>query len=259
MSFFEGIQETGLELMEGITDAAANITRMFSSPEMVRVTRFIANIAPALRPALRALVARIPAPKAVKEILSALVVDIIPTVARLLLKDTPRTETSPVLGRKIERAAEMNIEPEDFNSTEEYLNYVRENIPDEAPGFFEAMDEKERLKYASVGAGVYVRGLEEKYGVTLDPAFWNAVRQSGMREFFSVETLIRSLREHGVTDGTLLDDFFSGGLRDDPYEYECVEDALRDAMLHVGADMLREQIDACVDTYRRQMSGQEDT
>ncbi|MBQ9521445.1 MAG: hypothetical protein IJR72_02615 [Oscillospiraceae bacterium] len=252
MILFDGIQETGLALLEGITTAAANITQAFSSPEMVRVTRFIANIAPVLRP----LVARIPAPEAVREILQALVVDIIPTVARLLLRDVPGSETAEQLGRKIERAAELDMEPEDFDSTEEYLKHIRENIPDEAPGFFEAMDEKERLKYASVGSGVYVRGLEEKYGVTLNPEFWNAVRQSGMRKFFSVETLIRSLREHGVTDGTLLNDFFSSGLRDDPYERECVEGALRDAMLQVGADVFRDQIDACIETYRREMSGQ---
>ena len=256
MELWQGIQEGALALLEGVTNAALAITKAFKSPQMVRVTRFIANIAPSLKP----FVARIPAPGPVLEVLKTLVVDIIPAVARLLLDSIPRTETPEALGRKIERAAEMDMEPEDFDSTEEYLNHVREAIPDEPPEFFEAMDERDRLKYASVASGLYARSLEEKYGVMLEPAFWNAVAQSGVKDVFSMDALIGALKANGVEDGTLLDDFFAGRLENDPYEYECVDKSLQDALLQkmgdVGADVLRGQIDACVERYRRGLSGE---
>ncbi|MBQ6206321.1 MAG: hypothetical protein IJK52_04485 [Oscillospiraceae bacterium] len=259
MSLFEGVQELGLSVIEGITSAAAKITSAFSSPQMIRVTRFIVNIGPALRP----LVAHLQAPGPALAVLKTLVADVIPAVARLLLESVPKAESAEELGRKVERAAESDIEPEDFNSTEEYMRHIRENIPDEAPDFFEALDEKERLKYAAVGSGVYARSLEEKYGVTLDPAFWNAVNQSEMRSVFSMDLLIQSLRERGVTNGALLDDFFAGRLKDDPYEYECVQNSLKDAVIRqlgdIGADVLRKYIDACIETYRRNMSERGET
>ncbi len=256
MGLFDEIVSGALSIVEGIASAAIEITSAFSSPQMARVTRFIADIGPALKPFIQ----QLPLPGPAIAIVAAIVVDIIPAVARALLGDVPKTETAETLGRKVERAADLDMEPEDFNSTEEFLNHVRENIPDETPEFFEVLDEKERLKYASVGSGLYVKTLEEKYGLALDPAFWNAVSQSGMRNMFSMEALIESLKANGVTDGSLLDDFFAGRLQNDPYEYGCVEKSLQEALFQklgdVGADVLRGQINACMENYRRNLSGQ---
>ena len=75
-----------------------------------------------------------------------------------------------------------------------------------------------------------------------------------------MDALIQSLKENGVEDGTLLDDFFAGRLENDPYEYNCVDKSLQDALLQkmgdVGADVLRGQIDACVERYHRNLSGE---
>ena len=135
---------------------------------------------------------------------------VIPFIAEILI-GKPKEEKPEDLGMKAERAyEEEGLTPEDFNSVDEYIQYIRENIEIDKTKM-EQMDADEKAKYSMIGCGLYASSIEEKYGIKVEPEFFAAVFRCGMDQTTDkVAQLLKTMGEYGIRDSKVFDDFMSG-------------------------------------------------
>lgn len=160
-----------------------------------------------------------------------LVIDAIIAVADALT-EKPKEETPEEIGLKAEMA---DKKPEDFDSTNDYIEYLRNDIKVDEERLKE-MDEKERATYAAIGAGLYVKQVEEKYNVELPPEFWHStadLRNEGKISEEMPNDLIEFMKEHGIESGATFSDYLSG-------------------KLGIGSEDQQKMYDALKDTYRKE-------
>lgn len=138
------------------------------------------------------------------------IVKIICVVADILI-NKPKEETPEEIGVKAERCKqEEGLTPEDFASTEEYIEHLRKDIKVDQEKMNE-MSEEQLQAYAAVGVGLYVRAMEERYGIKMEPEFWRAVYKAKVNPE-QVPALIQNMKACGVESGKLLDSYLDGTL-----------------------------------------------
>jgi len=163
--------------------------------------------------------------------------EVLKTVVRVIsavadvLAEKPQDESPEEIGYKAKIAAEDEGKvPEDFDSVNAYIDYLRNDIKIDEERLAE-MDEKERYTYASIGAGLYVKQVEEKYGMDLPPEFWRStvsLEQEGKISKEMPADLINFMKEHDVKNGAVFSDFLSGKLEVGSKEQQNMYDALKD-------------------------------
>lgn len=135
------------------------------------------------------------------------VINIIQKVAELLI-GKPEEEKPEELGLKAEEA---ELKPEDFNSIEEYIAYLRTEIQADQEKL-NTLSSEDRIKYAAVGVSLYVKQAEEKYEMKLGPLFWNGVAYTDLTVDQTV-ALINAMKNNGITDASQYTDFLGNKLQ----------------------------------------------
>lgn len=127
-----------------------------------------------------------------------------------IFTEKPKEEKPEELGMKAEQA---DKKPEDFDSINDYIEYLRQEIKvDDAK--FENLSEEERMKYQAVGLGLYVKNIEEKQGMKLDPAFLKVVPEMINLGYTAqdIGNLMQSMKKNGVNDMKMYPEFMKGEL-----------------------------------------------
>lgn len=136
----------------------------------------------------------------------SVVINIVAGIAELLgLK--PEKESAEELGAK---AKEAPLKQDDFESTEAYIHYLRNEIELDKEKF-EKMDEHEKLACSAVGASLYAKNIEERIGVKLSPEFLLIAGKLEMKAL-EVKAFIDSFKENGLKDMQLMGEYLSGKL-----------------------------------------------
>lgn len=138
------------------------------------------------------------------------VAKIVSAVAEILI-EKPKEEEPEELGMKAEVAHEQErITPEDFSSVDEYIQYIRENIELDKERL-ENINEEERAKYSVIGTGLYVKSMEENYGVILDPEFYRAAYRLNMNAETAAR-LIKAMGDNGIKHARCFEDYLLDNL-----------------------------------------------
>ena len=127
-----------------------------------------------------------------------------------IFTEKPKEEEPEELGMKAEQA---DKKPEDFDSINDYIEYLRQEIKvDDAK--LENLSEEERMKYQAVGLGLYVKNIEEKQGMKLDPAFLKVVPEMINLGYTAqdIGNLMQSMKKNGVSDMKMYPEFMKGEL-----------------------------------------------
>lgn len=127
-----------------------------------------------------------------------------------IFTEKPKEEKPEELGMKAEQA---DKKPEDFDSINDYIEYLRQEIKvDDAK--LENLSEEERMKYQAVGLGLYVKNIEEKQGMKLDPAFLKVVPEMINLGYTAqdIGNLMQSMKKNGVSDMKMYPEFMKGEL-----------------------------------------------
>ena len=127
-----------------------------------------------------------------------------------IFTEKPKEEKPEELGMKAEQA---DKKPEDFDSINDYIEYLRQEIKvDDAK--LENLSEEERMKYHAVGLGLYVKKIEEKQGMKLDPAFLKVVPEMINLGYTAqdIGNLMQSMKKNGVNDMKMYPEFMKGEL-----------------------------------------------
>ena len=128
-------------------------------------------------------------PELVKE-----VKELISSVAELLgLKD--EDESSEELGLKSEKA---NRKPEDFDSREEYVSYLRDDIELDKYDREKLNNESLKEKYSAKGLDIEMGAINEKIGVKLGLEDYVMMAKAGINKVQDFMTIVDTFKEKGV-------------------------------------------------------------
>lgn len=127
-----------------------------------------------------------------------------------IFTEKPKEEKPEELGMKAEQA---DKKPENFDSINDYIEYMRQEIKVDAAKL-ENLSEEERMKYQAVGLGLYVKNIEEKQGMKLDPAFLKVVPEMINLGYTAqdIGNLMQSMKKNGVNDMKMYPEFMKGEL-----------------------------------------------
>lgn len=107
-------------------------------------------------------------------------------------------ETPEELGYKAEEAGKEGKKPEDFDSTEAYIEYLRKEVKIDQERF-DKLENKDKVAYGAIGSALYVKSMEEKYDMKMSPEFWTTVSKMDMKSE-EVKAYIDKFKENGMTD-----------------------------------------------------------
>jgi hypothetical protein len=119
----------------------------------------------------------------------------------------PNEETPEELGAK---AQEAEKKLENFESTEKYIEYLRNEVKLDKEKF-ENMSAVEKSMCTAVGVSLYSKNIEEKTGITLSPEFLIKAGQLHMNSK-EVKAYMDSFKENGFTNMKYMGDFLTGRL-----------------------------------------------
>ena len=128
-------------------------------------------------------------PELIKEVTS-----LISSVAELLgLKD--EDDSSEEIGMKSEKA---DRKPEDFDSREEYISYLRDDVELDKYDREKLNDESLKEKYSAKGLDIEVGAINEKMDVNLGIEDYVMLAKAGINKVQDFMTIIDTFKEKGV-------------------------------------------------------------
>ncbi len=172
------------------------------------------------------------------QILSAIetIGKIVSFIAELLgLKE--EDETTEELGYK---AHKSDKKPEDFETTEEYVTYLREEVEVDQEEF-ENLSPEEKAMYAAMGVAIHIKAIEEKYDIQAPGEFWRTVADRNMSGE-EVNQYIKSMKEEGITDMKDVSDYLNGKDPESGTSKSKVSSAIMDAMKELEPDLSDDQL-----------------
>ena len=128
-------------------------------------------------------------PELIKEVTS-----LISSVAELLgLKD--EDDSSEEIGMKSEKA---DRKPEDFDSREEYISYLRDDVELDKYDREKLSDENLKEKYSAKGLDIEMGAINEKIGVKLGLEDYVMMAKAGINKVQDFITIVDTFKEKGV-------------------------------------------------------------
>lgn len=161
------------------------------------------------------------------------IANIVVTIAEVL-GIIKKEESVEELGAK---ALETDKKPEDFDSIEEYIDHLRNEISiDKAK--LESMSESDRLTCTAVGSIILAKGISEKKGIEVDTDFLAEVAKMKM-EAKEVEAYIDNFKAKDLE--LRLTDYLNGKLS--VSENLEIKSVLKDTIQQLNPEMSKVQID----------------
>lgn len=160
---------------------------------------------------------------------------IVSAIAEVLgLKD--EEETPEELGMKAEMA---DKKPEDFESTEKYIEYLRNDVQIDKEKL-DNLKEEDKIKYGAIGSSIYIKGIEEKYGMNMPAEFWTTVADLKM-DGKQVKAYIDSFKEHNINDMSDMSSYIKRDLEDGK-DRGNISNAMIDALKKINPDATEDEL-----------------
>jgi membrane protein implicated in regulation of membrane protease activity len=161
---------------------------------------------------------------------------IVSTIAEALgLKD--KEETPEELGMKAEKS---DKKMEDFDTTEEYIEHLRNDIEIDKKEIENLSDEK-RATYMAIGSAITIKGIEEKYGVDLPGEFFQTVADRNLKGK-EVHEYIKGFKENGITNMKDVSNYLNGKDLESNVEPSAISDSIIDTMKKLEPGISEDEI-----------------
>ena len=169
------------------------------------VTSFISTALPAVGPAIARFATTLVTKLPELQLLTKILVGVIQGVAEAfgLIKEN---DTAEELGAK---AVECDKKPEDFKSTEDYINYLRNEVQVDSDKL-KNMSDVEKFACSSIGVAILSKGIEEKVGMFIPSDFWVEVGKQNIKAD-EVKAYIDAFKDNGFTELNM-SDYLKGNL-----------------------------------------------
>lgn len=159
---------------------------------------------------------------------------VVSAVAEILgLKDS---ESPEEIGMKAEEA---NKKPEDFDSTEKYIEYLRNEVSIDKEKL-NALSTEDKIKYSAIGTSICIKGIEEQYGMNMPIEFWKTVADLKM-DGKDVKAFIDSFKEHKIDDMSDMSSYIKRDSEDGKNRGN-ISDAMIDALKEMNPKANEEEL-----------------
>lgn len=142
-----------------------------------------------------------------------------------------KEETPEELGMKAEEAEKK---PEDFESTEAYVEYLRKEVEVDKEKLNNLKDE-DKIKYAAIGSSLYIKTIEEKYDMKMPAEFWTTVADLKM-DGNQVKEYINSFKKHNIEDMSDMAGYIKNDLQDGKDKGK-ISEAMIDALKEINPEL----------------------
>jgi hypothetical protein len=153
-------------------------------------------------------------------------------------------ETPEELGMKAEIA---DKKPEDFDSIQEYIKYLREEVEIDKEQV-EELSEEDKAKYAVIGSSLYIKDAEERFGIDIPSELWytaGRLQDEGkLEEGKSTEFIKAGIESASKGDIDLKDmcDYIKGGRIESGADAFEVSDSIVEVLGQVYPELSRDEI-----------------
>ena len=106
------------------------------------------------------------------------------------------------------KAQQAEKKPEDFDSTQKYIEYLRNEVELDKKQI-EKLSQEEKAGYAAVGTSLYIKGIEEQYGIKAPGEFWRTAADLELGSE-DVKKYMETFKEHGIKDMADMNDYLKG-------------------------------------------------
>lgn len=138
------------------------------------------------------------------------------------------------------KAEESERKPEEFESTEAYIAYLRKEVEIDQMKV-KGLSNEERARYAAVGTGLYIKGIEEKYGIEAPGEFWRTVADLNMKGD-EVRKYIGAFKEKGIESMKDMSDYIKGRPLESGTEPREVSGAIMDGLKEIYPEMSEKEL-----------------
>lgn len=145
-------------------------------------------------------------------------------------------ESPEELGMKAEEA---DKKPEDFDTTEAYIEYLRNEVEIDK-NKLENLKEEDKIKYGAIGSAIYIKGIEEKYGMSMPAEFWTTVADLKM-DGKEVKAYIDNFKEHDINDMSDMVGYVKRDLEEGKDRGK-ISDAMIDALKELNPDASEDEL-----------------
>ena len=190
-------------------------------------------------------------PKIVEAI--KVIVPIVSALAELII-GKPKDELPEELALKAEVAHENGVTSEDFESTDAYINYLREKIELDAERMKKVESEENRAAYSAVGSALYIKSIKEKFDISLEPDFWTMGGKIGL-ESTQIRGLLEEMNERKMRDGRVFVDYMEGKLPIGSNEQAAMYDTLKSVLKESDPEAGNAQLNQMMAELRQRASG----
>lgn len=158
-----------------------------------------------------------------------------------LMKDNENVEE---LGLKAEVA---DKKPEDFDGTEEYINYLKDEIEVDKKKFND-LNELQLLGYKIAGSSILLGGISEKKEIFIEPTFIRDAVKIGIQNE-NLDKFINKFKENGAS--TNLADYFKGELttKEDNRINIALQEGIKSVFPNTGVEERFDKISSIRDGY----------
>ena len=146
-------------------------------------------------------------------------------------------ETPEELGMAAEEA---ELKPDNFDTTEKYIAYLREEVKKMDKSRLENLSDIDKVKYQAMGTAITIKGIEEKYGMKMPAEFWLATKDQKM-EAEGVKTFIDSFKKNGVEDMGDMASFLKG--EDTKSDVHAVSNSMMEALGKMYPDLSKDELE----------------
>ncbi len=129
------------------------------------------------------------------------------------------------------KAEESERKPEEFDSTEAYISYLRKEVEIDQMKV-KSLSNEDRARYAAIGTGLYIKGIEEKYDIEAPGEFWRTVADLHMKGD-EVRKYIEAFKEKGIGSMKDMSDYIKGKPLESGTEPREVSGAIMDGLKEI--------------------------
>lgn len=133
------------------------------------------------------------------------------------------------------KAEKSDKKPEDFETTEEYIKYLREEISVDKKEI-ENLSPEDRVKYMAMGTAITIKGIEEKYAIEAPGEFWRTVADRDLKGE-EVQEYIKNFKDKGITNMKDMSDYLNGKEPESGTEKSKVSSAIVDTMKELEPEL----------------------
>ncbi len=139
----------------------------------------------------------------------------------------PAGEDPAEIGLKAQKSGER---PEDYDSVEAYIAHLRNDIQLDKEEL-NKLSEADKIMYTTIGSGLYVKNMEERYHMAMSPIYWEKACKAVNSGNMSVEQLkdtMDAMKEKGVKNAESFSNYMDG--KASMEEQMVIFDSLKEAM-----------------------------